>query len=272
VFGISDRGLFALAVLLYGLSTLYSVFLYRDGFRRDNRTVYLLLLGGMLLHTVAMAKRGFSFSRCPVTNLYEATTFTAWTVVATYLGLGLARRLRFLGAFASPLLFGLGVFALMPQLDEHGPQPQFAHGLSSLHASLILLAYGAFGVGAVAALMYVAQQRDLKQHRIRALAFLPSIQRLDAVAGRALGVGLGLLSIGLVLGMAWLKREKGVYFQPDAKVLWAYGVWVTYALLVLARWRLTRSGRQFAWGTIGAFGFLLLTFWGTNLLSRIHNP
>lgn len=268
----TDRGVFALAVGLYGVSTLYSVFLYRSGFRRDRWAVYLLLLAGMVLHTIAMAQRGFSFSRCPVTNLYEATAFTGWTIVTATLALGLVRRFRFVGAFAAPLLFCLGVFALMPQLDVHGPQPQFTHSLSSLHASLTLLAYGAFGIGAVAAVMFLAQQRDLKQRRSRALAFLPSIERLDTVAARALALGLALLSIGLGLGSVWLKHEKGVYFSPDAKVLWACGVWLAYVALVFARWRLACGGRQFAWGALGTFAFLVLTFWASNLLSGIHNP
>jgi putative ABC transport system permease protein len=41
------------------------------------------------------------------------------------------------------VLFGLGVFAFMPGLDVHGARPEFVNGWRSLHASLILLAYGA---------------------------------------------------------------------------------------------------------------------------------
>ena len=41
-----------------------------------------------LFHTSAMLKRGFSFDRCPVNNLYEATTFLLWTIAATYLVVG----------------------------------------------------------------------------------------------------------------------------------------------------------------------------------------
>jgi len=33
-----------------------------------------------------------------------------------------------------------------------------------------------------------------------------------------------------------------------------------------------QSSRRFATGVIGAFAFLLLTFWGTNLLSTLHHP
>ena len=48
-----------------------------------------------------------------------------------------------------------------------------------------MLAYGAFGLGAVAAAMFLAEQHDLKFHKLRALlSLLPPIQRLELVAMR----------------------------------------------------------------------------------------
>jgi hypothetical protein len=41
------------------------------------------------------------------------------------------------------------------------------------------------------------------------------------------------------------------------------------ALIVLHS-RFAQSGRRFAWGAIGAFVFVVLTFWGVNLLSPTH--
>src|SRR2546422_3397793 len=93
---------------------IYSVFLWRKGFRQDNRVNYFLLLLAFGLHTNAMIQRGFSLGRCPVTNLYEVTVFVSWTIVTVYLLVGFWSRLRFLGAFASLLGFGIGVVALMP--------------------------------------------------------------------------------------------------------------------------------------------------------------
>src|SRR3954462_4482323 len=141
---------------------IYSVFLWRKGFREDNRVNYLLLLGAFILHSTAMIKRGFSLNHCPVSNLYEATTFAAWTIVAVYLVVGVWSRLRFLGAFASPILFCIGVFALMPSLDAaHGAGPEVTSVWISLHAALMSLAYGAFGLSSVAALMYLTQEHNL---------------------------------------------------------------------------------------------------------------
>jgi hypothetical protein len=49
-------------------------------------------------------------------------------------------------------------------------------------------------------------------------------------------------------------------------------VWVIYLALILMRWKFSQGGRRFALGAIGSFAFVLLTFWGTNLLSPLHNP
>jgi HemX protein len=251
---------------------MYSVFLWRKGFREDSRVNYLLLLLGFGLHTTAMALRGFSLRHCPVSNLYEATTFIAWTIVAAYLIVGVSSRLRFLGAFASPVLFAIGVFALMPALDRVGSKPDFTGGLPSLHAALILLSYGAFGLASIAGLMFLTQEHNLKFNKMRAvLSLFPSIQRLELVTGRLVVVGFVLLTVGLAIG-GRIPRPEGVSFFQDAKVIWSAVLWVLYLGLLVGRWQFAQSGRRFAAGTIGVFAFVLLTFWGTNLLSGIHNP
>jgi ABC-type uncharacterized transport system permease subunit len=270
---LTDRNFFLCAVAAYGAAALYSVFLWRKGFRKQEWITYLLLLMGFAFHTTAMLKRGIISGKCPLHNLYEATSFTTWNIVAAYLVFGLWPRLRFVGAFAAPVLFGVGVFALMPNLDPpHAQQADFAGAGTSLHASLILLAYGAFAQAAVSAAMYLTQEHDLKFRKLRAIfSLLPPIQRLEHITGRLVLAGFILLTIGLEIG-AHLPRPAGVtlpYWQ-ETKVLWSGGLWLLYLGLLLARWRLAWFGRKFACGAIGIFAFLLLTFWGTNLLSAIH--
>ena len=252
---------------------IYSVFLWRKGFRRDDRVNYLLLLTAFVLHTLAMFQRGFSINRCPVNNLFEATMFFSWATTLAYLMVGLLRRFRFLGAFASPVLFAVCVFALMPPLDPpQGPKPQFSGALASLHAAMILLAYGAFGLGAAASAMFLTQQHNLKFDKLSAvLSLLPSIERLDIVATRVVLIGFGLLTVGLAAG-AQLPRPEGVIYWKDAKVLWSAVLWVLYAALLFSRMKWEFAGRRFALGAIGVFSFVLLTFWVTNLLSPLHHP
>ncbi len=259
----------------YGLSMIYSIFLWRKGFRQADYANYFLLLVAFGLHTTGMALRGFRLNHCPVTNLYEATTFALWTIVAAYLVVGLWPRLRFLGAFASPILFGVGVFALMPNLDApHTSRPGLPVAWTSIHAALMALSYGAFGLGCVAALMYLTQERNLKFHKLQAIfSLLPSIQRLDAVVGRLLLCGFILLTVGLAIGAYDLAQLNNPHaYRGDPKIVWSAVVWLIYLGLLVMRWKFAQGGRRFALGAIGSFAFVLLTFWGTNVLSPLHNP
>jgi len=99
---------------------------------------------------------------------------------------------------------------------------------------------------------------------------MPPIDRLERVMSRLLTAGLVLLTVGLVLGAMTLHRQDKPYSVWDAKVIWSAFVWLVYGGLLFLRWRGTQVGRRFAWGSVGGFAFVLLTFWGTNLLSNIH--
>ena len=266
----SNKTYFCIAVTIYGISMVYSIFLWRKGFRRDDWAVYGLLAGGLVFHTMAMALRGFSLKQCPITNLYEATAFIMWTIVAGYLVAGVWQRFRFVGAFASPLLFALGIFALFPDMDpkvEH----DYSGALGSLHKALLLLSFGGFGLSAVGAVMYLTQENDLKLHRFRAiLSKLPALERLEAAMAKLLWVAFSLLSAGLVASTAYLHKEKGVWFTTDPEMLWVLGVWVFYLVLLVLQARHVQSGKRFAWGALGSFLFVMLTFWGVYLLSPLH--
>ena len=263
-----------MAVMVYGLSALCCTLVWRKGFREDSLGNYLLVLVGFLFHTTAMFMRGFSLSKCPIYNLHEAIIFATWTLLAAYLLIGLWQRWRFLLAFTSPILFAAGVFALMPPLDPPHTSNLVLTGVGpSLHATLSLLSYGAFALSAVSGRMFLMQERDLKQHKLRALrSLLPPLERLERVVARSVVTGFVLLTLGLLTGFAGLKHLTEKWNLDDAKILWSVLVWLLYGTLLVLRWRFAHRGRRLAFGSIGCFTFVFLTFWGTNLLSTIHNP
>jgi ABC-type transport system involved in cytochrome c biogenesis permease subunit len=270
----NDRNCFLLAVALYGVSVIYSVFLWRKGFRRDNRVNYILLGVAFLFHTASIFQRGYRLNHCPVTNLYEATTFAVWSLVGVYLIVGFWSRLRFLGAFASPIVFAISIFALMPGLDTPHDHLAPVTIWTSLHAALLSLAYGAFGLSSIAALMYLTQERNLKLHRLRGVfSLLPPIERLEIIVSRLLLVGFVLLSAGLAAGGYSLSTfNHPQAYRGDPKIIWSGLVWLVYLSLLVMRWKFSQGGRRFALGAVGTFVFVLLTFWGVNLLSPLHNP
>ena len=87
---------------------------------------------------------------------------------------------------------------------------------------------------------------------------------------KLLWVAFGLLSAGLMASTAYLHEEKGVWFTADPEMLWVLGVWIFYLVLLVLKIRHVQSGKRFAWGALGSFLFVMLTFWGVYLLSPLH--
>jgi ABC-type uncharacterized transport system permease subunit len=269
----SDRGLFGAAVVLYALAAGFAVIIWRRQFQRDSVALYALMSVGWVLHTGAMFRRGFSLERCPINNLFEATVFVTWTISAVYLLIGGFSRMRFLGAFAAPVLTLLGVFALMPALDPPaGQRPDFSSGWGPIHAALVLLAYGSFGLGSLASGMYLRQEHSLRFDKARALrALLPPITRLESATTGLLWVGWGLLSAGMASGSLYLRQARGAWFVADPFVIYSCVTWLLYGGLLVAAWQFRQRGRRLAWGSVLGFSVLMLTFWGMYLLSEMHN-
>jgi ABC-type uncharacterized transport system permease subunit len=268
---LTDRQFFAIAVLLYGVSFLYSVFLLRQGMRRDTWINYFLLLGAFAVHTVSIVQRGMAQHRCPIGNLYEVTSFIIWSIVGAYLVIGLWGRIRSFGAFAAPVAFAVSVFALLVPPDGAA---NYHGGLVSAHVALIALAYGAFGLGSISGVMYLVQDHNLKLHKLQAaLSLLPPIQRLESIMNGLLFAGLALLTGGLAFAPLLVKQQEVITsLARDPKILWSVLVWLAYLTLVVLRWGFGQHGKRLAWGAVAAFVFVMLTFWGVNLLSPIHNP
>jgi len=268
----TDKHAFALAVVVYGAAAVASMRLWRRGFERDDRVGCGLVALGFGLHTLALLARGLSLQRCPVTNIYEVTSFLAWSLALVYLLAGWRRSTRGLGVLAAPILCLVGAAALTPGLDRPAGLAVETHRtLLSLHVTVTLLAYGLFGLAALAGAMFLVRERDLRLGRLRVLlARLPPLQRLENAMRRMMQAGFVLLTMGLVLG-GLLPRPAGASLSRDPKVLWAVGLWLLYAALLAGR-RCGLSTRRFAWGAAGLFGYTLLTFWATSLASPWHRP
>jgi ABC-type uncharacterized transport system permease subunit len=268
---LSERSLFVLALAVYGLAAAHGALLWRRGFPKGEWTNYGLLCGGFVLHSLAMIGRGFSLARCPVTNLFEALMFVLWAIAMAYLVGGLWAPLRFLGVFLAPVLVGVGLFALQPGLDRPGPVFDLEHAAVSLHVALVLLAYAGFGFACVTGILYLIREHDGGSERFRALAGnLPPLARLEQVLLRSLGIGLILLTAGLVGSFGLMRERYGVVVRPDAKIAWSILVWMVYLGLLVQRLKFRHQARRLAWGSMCGFAFVILTFWGTNLLSPIH--
>ena len=156
-----DHGLLIISTLCFFLAMVRTVVAIR---RRSYRAVgfnFSAIALGFVFQTAFLSMRGHALGRCPLTNLFEVFIFLAWSVSLIYLLVGPAYRLSLMGAFTAPLVFGC---KRLPSSRRSMPPPcaSLASPWLELHASISLIAYGAFALACVAGLMYLVQERQLK--------------------------------------------------------------------------------------------------------------
>jgi ABC-type uncharacterized transport system permease subunit len=235
------------------LSFGHTLFALGSGTFRPGRFNLAAMATGFGFETAFLFQRGQMVGACPITNLFEVLVFLSWSIVFIYLIVGPAYRLSLMGAFTSPLVLALLLLALLAPIDAvsarvlHNPWVEF-------HAALSIIAYGAFGLAAIAGVMYLVQERQLKSHRVSELLFnLPPITDLGAVNGRLLMTGFLLLTVAFGAGFAADLHVASL--KTGASIF----IWALYgALLAVERMRFVPS-RRIAAGSVIIFLVALVT-------------
>jgi len=225
-----DRLLLILSTLCFLIGFAITLASLKTGHYRPRRFNLAMMAAGFTFQTAFLVLRGKAILHCPLTNLFEVLVFLSWSVALFYFLIGPAYRLSLLGMFTEPLLFLLQTVALLAPIDLPHP-PFFPHSpWMELHAALSLIAYGAFAMAGVAGVMYLTQERQLKNHRLGTFFFqMPPITTLATANLRLLWTGLFLLSAGLVSAAAIrMPVTHGI-------LIWSEVMWISYLLLALGR-------------------------------------
>jgi len=173
------------------------------------------------------------------------------------------------GDAPSPALSGVTDAALR---DSHQAA---LRGWGMLHASLLVFGIGGVIVGFVFSLMYLVQHRRLKHKEgIGRGVALPSLATLARLNWWSVIVSIPLLTLGLLTGvrLVFLSREtpSPIGFN-DSLVLGSGIAWIV--MIAFFGWVLQADrvgGKQIALRTIWAFGFLLVTLLGLQVLTGGH--
>jgi HemX protein len=247
------------AVALYLASlALYLSYLYESR-RWVGRCATVLLASGVLLHYVALLERSRWVHTVPYNDVYGSMSLFAWLLAVTYLALETFHRQRAVGPFVLLFLIAWLVLAmaLAPAAPTAPPAPRSP--LLALHITLEVLGYAAFGLSFIFSLIYLVQNRVLRERR-PGLAFwqFPALDQLDRMMRSSVLVGLAALLVGTALGFVWSHRVSEVYDGRDPKVIATVLILLLYAVyLWLARsaaWRGARAAR------LCAGNFLLVMF------------
>ena len=258
-----DRQLVILSTLCFFVAVAHTLLALREGVFRPGRFNFFAIALGFVLQTAFLWIRGNSLGRCPITNLFEVFIFLAWSVALSYLLIGPAYRLSLMGAFTAPLVFMIQTFALLAPVDiphriRIAPNPWL-----EFHASMSMIAYGAFALACVAGVMYLVQERQLKTHQLHSFFYhLPPLTNLFAAITRLLWLGFALYTAGLVSG----------FFTggplPRVKMICAFAVWVFYGAILQGRHLHRLAPKRIATLCVLAFSAAVSVLWAINFVSQ----
>jgi len=253
-------------IALYFLGLLHSII----GFCRKRQIFVQLALGivacGFVFHTLFLVLLGIDHSRFPIGNLPESLCFFAWCISLTFMVANLRYRINVLGAFVLPLVSLLTIISQVIWEENHAIPPSLRSGWVYFHSSIAFLSYAAFFLTFVSAILYLIQEKELKDKNFRFLYFrLPSLQVCAELLRRSLFVGFVGMSLTIVTGAFYAQQAWGRFWSWDPKETAALITWVIYLILVnyclSSKWH----GRRASYISIIGFVSTLATFsvnWG----------
>ena len=238
---------------LYVLATLIlyvaSFALYIWNLREPSKNVGLgatgCLIAGLVLHYCALLDRSRMIHAVPYDDVYGSLSLFAWLLAATYLGLEAIHRRRSVGPFVLPIVISVFLLAHASRVPSVKPPP--AQGpLFAFHVTLNILAYSAFALSFVLSVIFLIQDRRLREHKLGIVGWrFPALDVLERMTRSSVLVGCASLALGMTAGFIWAHRLLGRYWDGDPKVIITVlilAIYIAYTFLArTAAWRGARA-------------------------------
>jgi ABC-type uncharacterized transport system permease subunit len=262
-----DRYFLTVSTVCFLVAIAHTILEMRAGVFQPRRFNFVAVVLGFVFQSAFLSIRGNALHRCPITNLFEVIVFVAWSIALFYIVVGPAYRLSLMGAFTAPVVVLLQLFALIAPIDQRHAAKLPANSWLEFHASISLVAYGAFALACIAGAMYLVQERQLKTHRLHSIFYhLPPLTDLFAAITRLLWWGFALYTLGLISG--FFVGEP----LPWLQIVCAVGVWILYGLILQGRYLRWFAPKRVAALCIIGFSAALTLLWGITFTAQTHTP
>lgn len=176
----------------------------------------------------------------------------------------LTHRVDILALFIIPWTM---ITILMEILGGNGYQSVNISGALSLHVLFSFLGYSLLFLATLQAVILSIQSRLLKSHRPKVIRSLPALQDMETLLFRLLVMGVGLLSIGLLVGFIFLDN----FFATERlhKTILSVVAWGVYSILIIGHWIKGWRGNKAVKWTITAFVILVVAFFGSKFVQEV---
>jgi ABC-type uncharacterized transport system permease subunit len=249
------------ALALYSLGLLHAILTLV----RRKEHLFRVALGafamGALFHFVSIVEEGIVNKRCPITNFYETLSMCAFLIVVVYLFVHWRYKLTSLSVFIFPLVFVMTLVAGLGNPVSAWSSPVVRNTWLTVHIVLVLLGYAALLFTAVASVLYLFQERELKAKKPRKFYYrLPPLGTLDDLISKSMAVGFALITLAVIAGSTWAFIELKSAWIEQPKIAISFFTWGVYLALVCLRVSAGWRGRKAAIMTVALVGFAALTW------------
>jgi ABC-type uncharacterized transport system permease subunit len=225
-------------------------------------------LAGAFFHFVSLTETLAAAHHALPVDTHETLSLLGLLLVVAFLILARVYRTVSFGIFLLPVAVLLTVLPAFHPGRETLAYP-IQTGWLFLHIGLLLTAYAALFLSLIASLLYLVQERRLKQKLAPRRSLLPPLATLDQIALNALLFGLPCMTAGLIIGSVIALQTAGPAFFADPKVLLAIAMWLAYIAMIFIRRHSGLRGRRAVY--LSSFVFLgVLAVWAANSLSAVH--
>ena len=206
---------------------------------------------GWLAQTALLIVQALDTDGFPWGTWAGALNLFVWLVVGAYLIWGCTPRYRLLGLAVMPLAAVL-LIAAWAGGGTGVSTRDTAGGLLALHVGLMLAGFAGLTLAAGLAALYLWQEGRLKRRDASLLRLrLPPLDSLDRLSARIALISLGVLSTGIVVGLASFDRG-----DFDLTMAVALAIWTLYAAGFILRRERSLRGRRFAILLVSGFALV----------------
>jgi ABC-type uncharacterized transport system permease subunit len=256
------------AVLLYGIAALAVLPAALYDRPRWRHIAIPATIAAMLFHFVSLAEMLNAAHHSLPVDTHETQTLLSLLLAVAFLLVYWRYKTVSLGVFILPICFLLGLVPAFHPGQESTTFPIFHAGWIFLHIALLLAAYAALLISLFASLLYLIQERRLKQ-KLPALPWLPPLETIDQIALKSLLFGLPCMTAGLLIGSLIAQVTVGVSYFRDPKILLAFAMWLAYVAMIHVRRIAGLRGRRAVYLSSFVF-FVVLAVWAANQFSTVH--
>lgn len=267
------KWVYELILIIFGLSLIGYFIDFIQSNQKVNKLSFWLLCAVWIIQTVFLCKQIILTKSFPITSITDSLFLYSWILVTFSLIINVFFSIHFIVFFTNVFSF----FILLLHIVTKAQEVTMVDGLQLVneiliaHITLAFIAYSFFTLSFLFSVMYLMQYYLLKEKKgLKWVWRLGDLEHLDSYSFLAITIGVPLLLIAIIFGIAWSQVSNALFYWVDLKTIGSFFVLAVYIVYLVLRLLKGYKGKAIARYNVIAFCLLLINFFLFSTLSNFH--